>query len=81
MLNISSAYSSFKKLGIIICSKYSGNYSQDVTYLFVPDPRKIFADVIEDVACVKGANTLVKDTVDDAEAFNTIIFKSGNIIP
>ncbi len=34
--------------GIIICSNYSGNYSQDVTYLFVPDPRKIFADVIED---------------------------------
>jgi UDP-3-O-[3-hydroxymyristoyl] glucosamine N-acyltransferase len=36
------------KNSVVLCPWFDGPYNQEVTYLFVDDPRKIFADVIED---------------------------------
>ena len=33
---------------VVLCPWFEGPYNQDVTYLFVVDPRKVFAQVVED---------------------------------
>lgn len=74
--------------GVVICTKFSGPFNDNVTYLFVERPRDVFAKVIEDFFYVEeikvvSNNAIIADNVLVGSSFSVgpfVVIESGCII-